>query len=54
MSDVFEGQKCEHCGKPAKRYMFAAFVCESEDCIEKAREARGCPSALLGKVRNAE
>jgi hypothetical protein len=36
-------EKCEVCGKPAKRFLFAAFVCDSEECIQKAREQRGGP-----------
>lgn len=40
---MIEGEKCQVCGKPAKRYLFAAFVCDDEACIEKAREERGGP-----------
>jgi len=36
-------EKCEICGKPATRFLFAAFVCDSEECIQKARERRGGP-----------
>jgi len=35
--------KCEICGKPATRFLFAAFVCDDEACIEKARMERGGP-----------
>jgi hypothetical protein len=36
-------EKCEICGKPATHFLFAAFVCDSEECIQKAREQRGGP-----------
>ena len=35
--------KCEICGKPSTRFLFAAYVCDSDACIEKARERRGGP-----------
>ena len=35
--------KCEICGKPSTRFLFAAHVCDSDACIEKARERRGGP-----------
>lgn len=38
-----EGEKCEICGKPATRFLFASFVCDDEECIEKARKRRGGP-----------
>jgi hypothetical protein len=38
-----EDEKCQICGKPAKRFLFATFVCDDEACIEKAREQRGGP-----------
>jgi len=36
-------EKCEICGEPATRFLFASFVCDCEDCIQKARERRGGP-----------
>jgi len=39
----FKGRKCEICGKPATRYLFATFLCDDEDHISKAREQRGGP-----------
>ena len=35
--------RCQICGKPATHFLFAAFVCDSEECIQKAREQRGGP-----------
>ena len=35
---------CEFCGKPSKNVFFAAYVCSSEACINKAMEARGGPA----------
>jgi hypothetical protein len=47
---IFKGEKCEICGKQAENFLFAAFVCDSEECIEKARELRGGPGGhKLGK-----
>jgi hypothetical protein len=40
---IFKGEKCEICGSQAENFLFAAFVCESEECIEEARERRGGP-----------
>lgn len=38
-----EGEKCQICGKPATRFLFAAFVCDDEECIQKARQERCGP-----------
>ncbi len=40
---IADGERCEICGKPAKRFLFASFLCDDEACIEKAREQRGGP-----------
>jgi len=37
------GNKCEFCGRPCTRVIFAAFACDREECINAAREARGGP-----------
>lgn len=36
-------EKCQFCGRPATRFLFAAFVCDDDACIEKARAERGGP-----------
>ena len=36
-------EKCQICGRPATRFLFAALVCDDEKCIEKARIERGGP-----------
>ncbi len=36
-------EKCEICGKPATHFLFATFVCDCEECIQRAREQRGGP-----------
>lgn len=36
-------EKCEICGKPATHFLFATFLCDCEECIQKAREQRGGP-----------
>ena len=38
-----QGEKCQFCGKPATHFLFAAFVCDDDACIEKARVERGGP-----------
>jgi hypothetical protein len=48
-----EEYDCQFCGKKAKQYCFAAFVCDSEDCIDKAREERGGPGGHM-KKKHAE
>lgn len=48
-----EEQKCQFCGKKARNFLFAAFVCDSEECISKAREARGGPGGHM-KWRDLE
>ncbi len=40
---MFKNERCEICGKPATHYLFAQFVCDSEDCTQKARVRRGGP-----------
>lgn len=41
--NVVEGEKCEICGRPAKHFLFAQFLCDREECIEEARRRRGGP-----------
>jgi hypothetical protein len=38
-----EKEKCQFCGRPAKYFAFAVFVCDSDECMEKARLERGGP-----------
>ena len=46
---------CEFCGKKATNYLFASFVCESNDCIQKAMDRRGGPGGhKLNKRKNRE
>ncbi len=40
---IFKGEKCAFCGKQANKFLFAAFVCDSDACIEEARSVRGGP-----------
>ncbi|MDR0523846.1 MAG: hypothetical protein LBG62_05445 [Candidatus Methanoplasma sp.] len=39
--------RCEFCGGPCAHIAFAAFVCDSEECMEKARVARGGPGGHM-------
>ena len=47
MSDWIESEKCQFCGRPAKQFVFAAFLCEREECLEKAFEERGGPGGHI-------
>jgi len=47
MTINIEEYPCEICGKPAKHILFAAFVCDNEDCIEQARINRGGPGGHM-------
>lgn len=42
MSDFFKGKKCELCGKPATRGHFGRLLCDSEECLCKARDTKEC------------
>jgi hypothetical protein len=42
-SDEKDRPACQFCGKPSKNVLFAAYVCDSEDCINQAMDARGGP-----------
>ncbi|MCJ7517695.1 MAG: hypothetical protein MUO18_07025 [Methanomassiliicoccales archaeon] len=46
---TIEKRPCQYCGKPAKHYLFASFVCDDETCIEKARLERGGPGGHMKK-----
>ena len=41
--DLLKDRKCAFCGKDATRFQFAAFLCDSEDCADKAYNERGGP-----------
>ena len=51
---IFKGERCEFCGKQAENFLFAAFLCESEECVEKARKARGGPGGHRFKKQESE
>ena len=40
MAINFDDYPCEFCGKKSTNVVFAAFVCDDPECIEKARIAR--------------
>jgi hypothetical protein len=42
-------KRCEFCGRDSEQYLFAAHVCNSEDCIEKAMERRGGPGGHIAE-----
>jgi hypothetical protein len=46
-------ENCRYCGEQASQFLFAQFVCEKDDCINKAREERGGPAGhMLEKARH--
>jgi hypothetical protein len=47
MAIDFNDYKCQFCGKNSTNFVYAAFVCDSTECIEKAREARGGPAGHM-------
>jgi len=53
MADWIEQEECQFCGKQAKQFVFAAFVCESEECVDKARENRGGPGGHMKAKKQA-
>ena len=42
-----EDYVCEYCGKPCKNIVYAAFVCDDPECLEKARIDRGGPGGHM-------
>ncbi|MDH7508459.1 MAG: hypothetical protein QHH00_03565 [Methanomassiliicoccales archaeon] len=48
-----EKERCQFCGRQAKHFLFAAFVCDSEDCIEKARIERGGPGGHMKRKKDS-
>ncbi len=48
--DFLKDKVCEICSKPATRINFARFLCDSEECMNKAYDERGGPGGhKLGK-----
>ena len=47
MSDFFKGRKCSICGKDATRAHFGRFLCDSNECIDQARETRDCAGKTI-------
>ena len=43
MSINLDDYDCQFCGKKSTNFVFAAFVCNDPECIEKARLERGGP-----------
>jgi hypothetical protein len=46
--------KCQFCGSPAKSFIFAAFVCDGDECIERAKEARRGPGGSIAWTWDAD
>jgi hypothetical protein len=49
-----EKEKCQVCGRPAKNFQFAAFICDREECVEQAMRERGGPAGHIKAKREAE
>ncbi|NLL94416.1 MAG: hypothetical protein GX224_01465 [Thermoplasmatales archaeon] len=47
MAINFDDYDCEYCGKKCTNIVFAAFVCDDPECIEKARIDRGGPGGHM-------
>lgn len=47
MAINFDDYNCEFCNKKSKNVVFAAFVCDDPECIEKARVMRGGPGGHM-------
>jgi hypothetical protein len=45
----FNDYKCRFCGKTSTNFVFAEFVCDDGECLDKAREARGGPAGHMKK-----
>jgi len=43
----FNDYKCQFCGRTSTNFVYAAFVCDDIECIEKAREERGGPAGHM-------
>ncbi len=49
-----EEEKCQICGRQAKYFQFATFICDNEECMEKAMQERGGPAGHIRAKREAE
>ncbi len=46
-------EKCKYCGEQASQFLFAQFVCDKDDCINKARDERGGPGGHMLAKRHS-
>ena len=47
MAINFDDYECQFCGKKSTNFVFAAFVCDDPECLEKARIERGGPGGHM-------
>ena len=40
-------EKCKYCGEQASQFLFAQFVCDKDECINRARDERGGPGGHI-------
>lgn len=40
-------EKCRYCGEQASQFLFAQFLCEKDECMNKARDDRGGPGGHM-------
>ncbi|HHT75223.1 MAG TPA: hypothetical protein PLI21_00185 [Methanomassiliicoccaceae archaeon] len=47
-------EKCRYCGEQAKYFQFATFICEKDECAERAMEDRGGPAGHIKEKMERE
>jgi len=47
VNEFLRDKKCEFCGADARTVLFGRILCESDDCIEKARLNHVCMGKTL-------
>ena len=47
VSEFLKDKKCAYCNADAKTVLFGRILCESDDCIEKARLDHVCVGKML-------
>ncbi len=47
MAIDFSQYTCEYCGAPCTQVLFACFLCDKKECVDKARDDRGGPGGHM-------
>ena len=45
----FSQYKCEICGAVCTQVLFATFLCDKKECVDKARDGRGGPGGHMAR-----